>query len=634
MGVITKGYIPDNGKPLRFPTHDKPKSKNGWAILYPEGKAGFVGNWATGESQFWKAENTSYTPTQIQNFKRSADTALELQYARAAKLANRIWDRAALQGGSEYFTRKQISPHGVRFQNNKIIIPIYDQNNKIISLQFIAPDGSKLFLRGSRTKGGHYKIPGSNKIIICEGYATALSIHAATGYTVIAAFSASNIPNVCKYISGDITIACDNDKNQVSIKYAKQTKKPYTHPKPVGCDFNDLACNGENIAGYFMPSIEAYSFGDYWSDPEPVPDDLIAPRVLTPSGLLVFGGAPKVGKSDFLIGMLAHMAAGLPFMGMTPPRPLKVFYIQAEIGYHYLKERIKALDIQQQYIPLVAKNLVITPQIRMVLDANGVERAVNTIKQHFPHGADIIAIDPLRNVFDGESENDNAQMMTFLQTRIEDIRHQTNPEAGVILAHHTKKITGDALIADPFQGLSGASSLRGYYTTGMIMYRPEETMSERVITYELRNGARVPDKCVDKQDGRWVELDHESSRLVNKHYGAKLDAERVRKRDVILDIIASEAANGNLYETRQFAEKFEGLEGLGAASSIKDRISVLSTKGYIKFLRTANAHHKSSGKMITEGLKIDDKTILPTHYKSPSTGAIIEERHPDIWIYD
>jgi hypothetical protein len=26
---------------------------------------------------------------------------------------------------------------------------------------------------------------------------------------------------------------------------------------------------------------------------------LISPRVLTPGGLLVFGGAPKVGKSDF-----------------------------------------------------------------------------------------------------------------------------------------------------------------------------------------------------------------------------------------------------------------------------------------------------------------------------------------------
>jgi hypothetical protein len=34
-----------------------------------------------------------------------------------------------------------------------------------------------------------------------------------------------------------------------------------------------------------------------------MPDDLIGPRLLTPSGMLVLGGAPKVGKSDFLINL-------------------------------------------------------------------------------------------------------------------------------------------------------------------------------------------------------------------------------------------------------------------------------------------------------------------------------------------
>ena len=70
-----------------------------------------------------------------------------------------------------------------------------------------------------------------------------------------------------------------------------------------------------------------------------MPEDIIAPRLLTPGGLLVLGGAPKVGKSDFLISLLVHMAAGVPFLGFTPPRALRVFYLQAEIQYHYLRER-------------------------------------------------------------------------------------------------------------------------------------------------------------------------------------------------------------------------------------------------------------------------------------------------------
>nr|WP_255453570.1 AAA family ATPase [Wolbachia endosymbiont of Atemnus politus] len=40
-------------------------------------------------------------------------------------------------------------------------------------------------------------------------------------------------------------------------------------------------------------------------------------RILTKRGLLVFGGPPKIGKSDFLISWLVHMAAGVPFLGMV-----------------------------------------------------------------------------------------------------------------------------------------------------------------------------------------------------------------------------------------------------------------------------------------------------------------------------
>jgi putative DNA primase/helicase len=84
-----------------------------------------------------------------------------------------------------------------------------------------------------------------------------------------------------------------------------------------------------------------YSITELQADKRPIPDDLIAPRVLTPGGTLVFGGAPKVGKSDFIISLLTHMAAGVPFLSECHPnRPLRVFYLQAEIQYDYLRERM------------------------------------------------------------------------------------------------------------------------------------------------------------------------------------------------------------------------------------------------------------------------------------------------------
>ncbi|MEF9606246.1 AAA family ATPase, partial [Paracoccus sp. PXZ] len=91
--------------------------------------------------------------------------------------------------------------------------------------------------------------------------------------------------------------------------------------------------------------LPTFSLGALLDDTSPMPEDIIGPRVLTPGGLLVLGGAPKVGKSDFLISWLVHMAAGVPFLGFTPPRPLRVFYLQAEIQYHYLRERMQQIAL-------------------------------------------------------------------------------------------------------------------------------------------------------------------------------------------------------------------------------------------------------------------------------------------------
>ncbi len=73
--------------------------------------------------------------------------------------------------------------------------------------------------------------------------------------------------------------------------------------------------------------IPFYSVKEYLSDQTPIPEDIISPRILTKRGLLVLGGPPKIGKSDFLISWLVHMAGGISFLGMTPSRPLKILYM-------------------------------------------------------------------------------------------------------------------------------------------------------------------------------------------------------------------------------------------------------------------------------------------------------------------
>ena len=389
----------------------------------------------------------------------------------------------------------------------------------------------------------------------------------------------------------------------------------------------------------------AYFIDELLNDNSPMPEDLIAPRLLTPGGMLLIGGAPKVGKSDFLINFLLHVAAGESFLGFTPPRPLKIFYLQAEIGYHYMRERIQKLNIPEEIKIRGADNLIITDQIQMMLNGKGVQETYDAIAESFPiYPPDIICIDPIRNFFDGGSENDNNDMIFFLKNRIEKLRAMINPDMGVILCHHTRKMRKKDVEEDPFQAFSGAGSLRGFYSSGLIMHRPEENESKIHLHFELRNGASIPKKIVEKVKNKWVELNLFSESLIKKEYGKKLNAERDRKCDAILSLIDSQALKGNVYTMHQFSEVFENKMSLGCTDTIKKRILVLASKGHIRFSRNwsefgfANVPSKygimcikNMKRMIAGGSL---KEVSATHFKCQKTGAVLEVNKDVVWPQD
>ena len=404
--------------------------------------------------------------------------------------------------------------------------------------------------------------------------------------------------------------------------------------------------------------IASYPLGALLDDTSPMPDDLIGPRLLTPGGMLVLGGAPKVGKSDFLISLLIHAAAGAPFLRFTAPRPLRVFYLQAEIQYHYLRERLQQLRLDPAILAKARDTLVVTPKLRLLLDEQGVAQVAAGIRSAFPDAPpDIICIDPIRNLFDGgpegEGENDNGAMLFFLQSRVEALRDMVAPEAGVILAHHTKKLSKQQVKDDPFLSLSGASALRGFYTSGMILFRPDEEKTGRELHVELRNGPGLEPMLVDKRNGAWIELDRHGERLVRQEIGRKLDAERSRRHDVILNLIAEEAEAGRLCTTNAFSSKFENSRGLGGKDTIRDRITVLATKGYIKFRRDARDlgqpyTRSKKGYLVVKDMVVatadevvDAETgeitratlpVLPSHFLCPQSEAVLEVENPEVWV--
>ncbi len=414
-----------------------------------------------------------------------------------------------------------------------------------------------------------------------------------------------------------------------------------------GLNIHEILKNWDRVVAKDKPikpdMIPLYSVADLRADHSPMPEDLISPRVLTPGGMLVFGGAPKVGKSDFLISLLANMAAGEAFLGLSSKRPLRVFYLQAEVQYHYLRERIQRLRLPDETLERLQQNFVMTPQVRLILNDDGIDKIVRSVKACFgERPPDIIAIDPIRNVFDGGGiggENDNDAMMFFLSRRVEELRNRINPEAGLILAHHTKKVSKKYVEEDPFQALSGAGSLRSYYTSGIILHRPDESLATRNLVFELRNGPEIPQKTIVRDISGWREVDSNAERLAMRSHVSKIDARQLRKKDAILRLIYSEALQGRVYTANQFAEKFENKTGFGSSRSLRNQLNVLSTKGHVKFFKDAESYglpapqRSRQGYLCVEDMALGDGThILPTHFKHPETGDVMPVDDPQKWI--
>jgi putative DNA primase/helicase len=254
------------GRFYRLPAPGKPKGDtSGWVKLLADGVASY-GSWSDGSKHTWKADDRERPARHIVTADRNRRHAEQAeQYEQAAGAVARIWARALPAVDHPYLTRKKAAAHGLRVHNGRLVIPVRDAlTGELISLQYIAADGSKLFAQGGRTANGCHIIAGTLPRIFCEGYATGATLHAATGREVVVCFSAGNLQTVAKAIAkpGDV-VAADNDNavkpgalfsKQLSAygtghKAAIATGLPFFMPARPGADFNDMTV--EQVAAVF-----------------------------------------------------------------------------------------------------------------------------------------------------------------------------------------------------------------------------------------------------------------------------------------------------------------------------------------------------------------------------------------------
>ena len=256
--------VPSN-KFQRFPGYEKNgKNRAGWCKLFPHGRAGVFGDFSNGLSEKWLASSNGVdklTEADRIQLRKECDAAaaaaeLEMDRAKARERAESIWSGARPCLQHDYLTRKGVKSHGLKLYEGNLVIPIYDAYDRLNSLQYIAEDGSKRFLKSGQIKGCYFSIGNSAGILcICEGYATAASIHEATGYAVAAAFSAGNLLPVAKalrnkYPDSKLIICADADENHLGESKARKAAKavggivvlPTFGPNQsvLMTDFNDL----------------------------------------------------------------------------------------------------------------------------------------------------------------------------------------------------------------------------------------------------------------------------------------------------------------------------------------------------------------------------------------------------------
>ena len=269
---------------------------------------------------------------------------------------------------------------------------------------------------------------------------------------------------------------------------------------------------GEPIKLNESYELEDDTLQELLEDESPLPESYIKKGLLTRRGLMVFAGPPKIGKSAFILSLLMHLAEGKPYLEFVPTRPLSIYYLQAEVEKDWMKERVK--DLHRINSLESNKNLIISRSTYISFTDKGIEKISNQIlksskKSNFV--PDIICIDPLRNFFHSESkwdENSVSGIREFWE-RLNRIRFAINPDAGIILVHHCKKIDKQILKDDVFNAIAGSAGLRGLYTTGVLFYRPDEEFPNNLrLSFETRNKSLkesfIQDKEILRSGGKFL----------------------------------------------------------------------------------------------------------------------------------
>ena len=246
--LAARGLCPDaviaDGTLQRCDVDGKRRGNRAGAyLLHLDGlPAGGLENFTDGMGwQNWRAATAHHiNPAQqaqhrarMEASRKARAEALASLHRECREQSAHLWQQARelVSGSHPYLQAKGIKPYGVRQLGTRLLVPVRGVGGTLHGLQFIAPDGSKVFKTGT-VKAGHYCALGGKpdegaSLIVCEGWATGCSLHEATGHAVAVAFDAGNLRPVCKALAAkllqvQITVAGDTDASGTGQRAARE----------------------------------------------------------------------------------------------------------------------------------------------------------------------------------------------------------------------------------------------------------------------------------------------------------------------------------------------------------------------------------------------------------------------------
>lgn len=480
---------------------DTGQEKSGWYFFYDNGNGNFFcnyGNWRTGESyKFASKQFNEFDPGEQIKIKQELERRLEeaqrereANQKEVALQCQEKWEKLSEVTDHKYLDNKKIKNYGARLSNEKLVVPLYSSNNgpQITSLQYIDKDGNKRFTSGGLVKGSIFNVGFSfnewdsiKKLVIVEGYATAMSVYMATNLPTVCVFSANfaleAVSNIRKYCNAEIILALDNDKSGVGQSQADKVAAAVHNcrvkvPLELGYDFNDvhneqgleevkrqLTISAFNIKANTLRSL----------DKNPPKREWLVEGLIESSKNGVIASIGGVGKSFICLDLCHSVAKGNGFfMGKPINKKGNAVYITAEDDLAETHRRINALDPGgDRFSSLYDVYIISVPELARPLtliksdSANGLhitKQAYDLVDslESIPN-LELVVLDPIQ-AFVAAPTNDNEVGQLYSQL-CQMISSKYN--CCTLSVHHMSK-AGLVSIDDPMaarQSIRGASAI-------------------------------------------------------------------------------------------------------------------------------------------------------------------------------